>query len=759
MQEWELIGLFKVLPLNLVSHVHNCDIIGSNTIPQPILKQINHISLNVKCAIKDKRNNQTNILEKYDSGRWVRYIIPNILMFDINYLDDISCDNRIKTKLRYYDDKDADKIIDFWTEDINKKLHMKNIDLTNLKMTPPGISTIMSSNRHNKNNPLKEEKCPKSYIHQKYYECLFDFKTPIAYFVKSSLLRFKNMCKSQFNSNYMVEYQSILLELILKIPDFDQRYINNNIFFKRDLIKNESCTIYKQKCLKNYNISFEKKNDKNKKALIDDLITLLKFREVKLQIVLLLEIIYNDNLDSKFIDFEENYSKKFENRALTVARKSRSRKLKAKPNLQTQNNDLIINTFTTSVDWCELLDLYLDKLSIFEILLESDLISEHDKVKENSKTILEEYKMNILNKSQESSLTGFLSYVLLPYFSRLLPYTIKFTTKKLKGPTLKSKRNISKKSKGASQSQLLSNYSVVSNDRNSILERDSDPLPPKTFSESPHLSRSDFSRQSTVAKSFTSKTIHLSKAKSNLSQFLQAETNPSFLTRTQSDLAMNNLQKRQLPISNFNITENKNVENNEKENVEYNSEFNDAKLIRNEFGETQNLQTKVTKHSLHMMHSFRRVGKLRKSNSVLKLERQNTTLGSSNIEVMATPLKRDSNSQNYKKKTFSNIIESPAINFDTKSPKKSKANIDHDGIQVMATPAHIKSNISKKVSNHSVIESPSLNDMNVKTPSANLSYPNGMTNNNNIQTNTINTDKPIFQPPVRKKVRRRLFGP
>ncbi|CAI7119480.1 BEM_collapsed_G0019870.mRNA.1.CDS.1 [Saccharomyces cerevisiae] len=424
----------------------------------------------------------------------------------------------------------------------------------------------------------------------------------------------------------------MLQKFLLSIVQFKDRHDN------RLLLEPFSSPIADEKrknCLTKFVIQDENKNS----STIADLCVVLKSREIKLQILLLLEIIGLNDLDWNFRDFEKKYKLKLKKRSLNLTKKGLVRRRSKK---KTSEKDKGIERITTSLDYCEQLDLYLDRACILDILLSSETPNP-DAIEASNGTI-QEHKKNILDKKQRS-LIGWVhklcSYSIFQQKAQGTKHETKESPEKVNDSTNVSSPNTVETYNRLSTSQRASRSSII----NSV-------------PSSPALRRVDanlFSR-----KSIASPTPELlnSRTNSNLNEFLESETRslkrPSQLGRTKSDLTMNHLQKRQFSVSDLSTTR---VPN----------------------SSTITLKTPFSHSTINayktMNNSFRRVGKRKDINETIRLHERVDS--EENVQVQATPAVKKRTVTPNKKAQLQSIIESP-LNFkddDTHEGRKNTSNI------------------------------------------------------------------------------------
>ncbi|CAL9738434.1 DNA replication regulator Sld3p [Monosporozyma servazzii] len=734
MKRWDLVGVVDVLPQSIISQLETPKIISKEQVPSNIVAKILTLPFTNRYIIRDNTVSSYFIFERYSEDIFVMYNVSVATLDHIQYsaMNGISFD-KIKSDAVNYYDIDVKGLFKYWKEDpdYSASLH----DDSSLNMVPPDQPSKKPKERKNNIDgqlqPAHEN--PKEYLERKYYESLYSLKNPLAYFVKSNLVRFKNMCRSKYEDEFMMNFQTILLDLLLVIPKFDQRYSHTAILTDEDVLNGKYDKYGRNKLIEEYCLVLQNGNAKMK-GMANDITLILKAREIKLQVILLLEIIHNNNLDKNFEDFEKKYNPNLKKRSVNLTKRSKiKRHNHTQKKVEARLGESALEEFSAmSIDFCEQVDVYLDKLSILEILLETHLSSLIRTDEEESNTTkIYEYQKNMLNKRQESSSLGFISYVLIPYFNRVIPYTIKFIIKKLKGPSLRVKRSSEQKSIIPSPSVAIDELSMNDMRSHASISRKSS-IVSSIVHTGNTISRPSLNRESTMGSM-----LSMDKNNSNLIEFLEAESNisrqASLLSRTQSDLVMNKLQKRQLPISTFEPSIKRNKSN--------------ARFSRDKKGDSS-LLASLKEGSHSNQTSFQRVGK-RKDQSLSKFERQISFYGGSSqnilekevdtvkrqntVEVMSTPIKPSFLARKTTQ-SMMGIIESPSVvvpGADNKnvifspglrnnrigSAKKRSTNIE-----VESTPknivfkSHGKSHINLVVESPAVIETPQQKDSEASKP-------------------------------------------
>ncbi|CCK70903.1 Sld3p KNAG_0F02380 [Huiozyma naganishii CBS 8797] len=707
MEEWVVIGMVSRLRNDVVASLANPKILQKQLLSNKTQRMLDESLFHSKYLLRDAQNDLYFLLEQYNPTFCLLYEISRVIAGNIHTVPNSRSSHSFVTEeRRNYHNIEPSRLVKLWHEDLT--VHNEMV-LDELDMTPPNC--IKPAKIERRYLPASDD--PHNYIQAKYYDILFSFQTPLVYFVKSNLPRLKNMCKAAFGQPYVNHYQNLILELLLCIPKFDERYNKTAILTSDYVIDNKHGLVQRDDCLKKYGLN----NVSENKDVFDDVIKLMKAREIKLQLILLLELIHINKLDTNFTNFEKVSKSRFKKRSINVMRGrgvplTRKRKNKAKKKEEESKQNNYISEAVT--DYCEQLDIYVDKLAIVELLIEAEVSSEQ--VATEDRTDLQELKKNIVTRSNEASSVGFTSYILVPYFNKAVPNTVKFIMKKFKGPSL-TKRHIPEQQ---SSSQKLDSSLVTKSPpsvgsglnpasrRNSTysLSRKSSTASVLSLSSRPALERH------VTLTSLTSDLLELNSTTSNLKEFLEAENqtirNPSLLSRTKSDIVMNNLQKRQLPVTSVKGVPSKHSQHTSTTAASSNGRLSTAKAES----------------------SFRRVGK-RKVVASNGIDPHASDQNVNVLEVIATPLKCNNVAQRKKNEYMLNsIVESP--------PNIQAGNVRHNSaeVQVTATPLTQTSQTQRRPSSHEIIASDQKEDT--------------------VPTDAISRNDSIQS---KKKVRRRLFGP
>lgn len=612
MDSWQLRGSLVQLPKSFEVDLKKFRVLRFADVPENLRDALKTVDQRLKHVCED-RNGDSFMLEMYGPSYWILWPLKSFVSTNLLPSQQLNDDNGQNkqhgagdwSKLQFKD------LLNIWRE---VKCTNTSKPSIHLEMEAPDVTKKSRSNIDHVD--------PKAYLETKYYESLFFINMPLAYFVKSNLSRLKNICKNNSSDSASMIYQTSLLELILRINEFDRRHAEAGLL--RDEIDNRILTEKRKALLNKYCVS-------NQQALFHDLSLILKMREIKLQILIILEEIHINNLDYNFINYEDRYESKMKKRSMNITKKMSLSKHKS---VKQSSEDK-----EPTLDYCEQLDLYLDKLCIQDILLESE------PVKPNTEgNIIEEYKKNLMNKNKECSSTGFANFVLIPYYSKKAPNAVQFIIKKLKGPSLRSRRFKNK-------SVLQKNLQSLSSEN---IENNTGLRTPSILSSTPSSPRTGASHGTSRRNSIGNAQPEFlnSRTNSNFNSFFEDEPNtlrkPSFISRTASDLTMNHLQKRQLPVTDFSF------------------QISLSKLSTNELNSARSLGPSSVTQTAGSQNSFRRVGRRKENQPVEIIESkvQETHFQEHAVQVESTPLVKSTKITPRKRAKLLNIVESPMNNID-----------------------------------------------------------------------------------------------
>lgn len=658
MSQWQIIDILDKIPDSLTVVENKKD----GTDPEPtfkildihIIRQlfgVQNIATHHNIFIKSNVDNKYFVLQRYSRDQWIQWEVIDTKDTMESYateesaiLQKLAGSDHIYSKvIDYLGVSKPRKLFKLWQENRHDKHEHSNIKPLSLNMQPPNSSSVNTSSKITDNR----YKDPKLYISTRYYECLFKIHVQLAYFVKSNMSRFKNMCNTTYRTDAKNTYTSILDSLCIDIPTFDKRYdlkhfTSNGSFNDEFAIKLRDDRINKLV---------------NKDTEINDFITIVKAREIKIQIIFLLELIYSDNMDNNFIDFDTRYKENLKKRSLNISRiemsnfrirkKKKKKKLLEEKDIDSKDNIESHNN-VSKLDYCEKLDIYIDKLNILDILL-STINTNYSELDNDTNNQLEEDKANLMNKNKETSSVGFIKYVIIPHYARRIPNTIKYIIKKLKGPNMKTKKPIEKK-----RVISLSQDSIPEKLTSRNLSQQSDIVSSKSSSfKSQVFIAPKLSRQLTESILPDSLTIEKLRSKNNsvLNEFFDKGSNTernSILQRTKSDMTMTLLQKRQLSVTGSS-NKNKNEGARQQDGSEVNSNLSRQKIFS-------------FKSPTAHQPSFRRVGKKKIDPSqelFLNGSTPSKCVGEGQIEVFATPAYPVDSSSAKKRTRMDHIVESP----------------------------------------------------------------------------------------------------
>lgn len=606
MERWELLASLRHLPDTIQVDWYHPEVIPSAQLPPEIQTRLNASDSSVKHLIKNQVE-LVFLLERYGKSYCICWSIRGFSL-DGQPLqdDDIYPSQQTNEAEHDWSRLEFKELLNRWRE---PSLERSVKDPIKLNMGLPESSLSRARTDHT-------DMTPECYFETKYYESLFFLHLPLAYFVKSSLERFKSMCRSASPKDANKAYKQPLFSKLIGNKDFDERHENDNML--KNPINNVAAMESRERALSKYCRTVEKEYEDK---ILKDFSTILRIREIKLQIIILLENIYLNNLDASFKDFEAKYRSKLRKRSLNLTRLASGR---LKRSSLTKVKD---QAAQREIDCCEELDLYLDKLCILDVLLASEPFKIN-----NSANIVHEHKQSILNRNKEASSLGFANLVLVPYFTGKVPNAIRFIIHKLKGPSLRNKKVFRRKNAAVELEDNLAGNLV-----NSSLK-----LASRSSSiASAHPTSPDESKTPVMLHTMMNPTSELiaTRSSSNLDSFFEVNPSmkrfPSTISRTSSDLTMNHLQKRQLSVA----------------------EFTSKNSVS--AGKSLSTTTKMASSSFTSQQSFGRVGKRKGPGQISRSDSNVASDHESNlVQVMSTPLKRIEKVSKTRA-TLHNIVESP----------------------------------------------------------------------------------------------------
>lgn len=455
-------------------------------------------------------------------------------------------DSKMQGRIPCYRNKDD--FISGWNFNLERldNLEVKTPIVDNFTMKPPVTSITAEDLPKMSDHSPQSQTDPVRFLYSRYYSILYSLNTPLSYFPKTTISRFKNLCGND-NSAVKKHLSSLHLSVkelddrhdgkygILKTldvskigsGDFDMRkkyetqnqkeFLNKNhdLFVKLTATENNQQNDMNDT---NTNANQEKQvhssDDSNLSFALD-----LKVREAQLQILILLElldcwqVVESDFLATnlKRQEKEEKQMKKQKKKSLVRKKSITSKKIVPTflgMGVDIQGKHIVSQPASTEINEFivyEALNTLLDRMGLWDTLLDR---STGDK--------------------DESSF-GFLAYVLIPYFRQRLPLTIKYIIERVKGLSLKLN---SKPNRQNTQKQLnLNETNEITNGKGSI-------------------ANTQASRTSKFAKvHIDPKQVPFLK-KSSSTIGLKYDLLPAFsLKRSKSTLSSKNLQKRQVDMS------------------------------------------------------------------------------------------------------------------------------------------------------------------------------------------------------------------
>ncbi|CCE82998.1 Piso0_002771 [Millerozyma farinosa CBS 7064] len=388
-------------------------------------------------------------------------------------------------------------------------------------MTPPNkleqdLRTVDSS------VPFADQSdSPLDFLLSRYYSTLYSLNTPLSYFPKTALTRFKNLCNGDKKDVY-----NHLQKVMLTVEDIDRRHSGK--FGVLGPAFNQSPS-YSLENLNSWEITYQKRflqlngfeTDSNHSKIgpaenkdvhkFSSLALRLKVREAQLQILVLLEILATGDLNDSDLMFNKDSildkPNKRKSRKTSLIRTKKTTK-KIQPTFLgmginvTDNMDSEVRRKFDQYSWYEKLDTLIDRMGIWDTLL--------DKTKDDI----------------DKNTIGFLIYVIIPYFKAKLPSVVKHVTKRVKESNLKISSALS------AMKESVSDSASLNDDGKSTPQS----LPPKTSSSK--------YRKTLIGN----KVLKLRQNDTSLDT-LESLTDSFKLKRSKSSLSSKNLQKRQVEIS------------------------------------------------------------------------------------------------------------------------------------------------------------------------------------------------------------------
>lgn len=356
----------------------------------------------------------------------------------------------------------------------------------------------------------QSETDPENFLSSRYFSTLYSFTTPLSYFPKTALSRFRNLC-----NNDPITKKKNLLSMYFTIEQLEARQSNK---YGLDPTQDPlAVSKYEQR----YRDLFISNNSVNlsKEESLRQFVFELKIREAQLQILLLMELLLCWGKDeTTFLKENANIQEKRAKKSLklTLVRPKKGKKRIVPTFLGIGIQDSPEKTEPTaspveSMLYISLITL-VDQMSIWDTL--------SGRVKGN----------------KDDSMYGFLVYVLVPYFKAHLPETVNFIIQKVKElrPKLHVSKSRSKAARSKSTGQLPDSV-LGDEDQSDVIE--------KTES----TKRTKFSK--TLLSSGQVPFLHRASTDLALNEN-SGDLQPAFLLkRSKSNLASRNLKRRQVDMS------------------------------------------------------------------------------------------------------------------------------------------------------------------------------------------------------------------
>lgn len=260
----------------------------------------------------------------------------------------------------------------------------------------------------------QNEKNPLDFIRSRYFNTLYSLTTPLSYFPKTALSRFKNMC-----TNDAVQMKECLEKVYLSPENLDQRRLAK-YGLSIELTGPPALKLSHFEAENQAMLVSKHHPETTKPELLETLVLELKIREAQLQILLLLEILICSQIDEKsFLDSNAKSQEK------TMAKKK-------KPALIRRKKNKVIPTFLgIGVPEAN------EQLASTETRPENDHLSPFG-LFSSLTTLVDQIGLwdSLLDRGKmdkDQNTHGFLAFVIVPYFSKSLPLVVQYIIKLFKG--------------------------------------------------------------------------------------------------------------------------------------------------------------------------------------------------------------------------------------------------------------------------------------------------------------------------------------
>lgn len=361
----------------------------------------------------------------------------------------------------------------------------------------------------------QNETDPLDFLLSRYYNTLYSLTTPLSYFPKTALARFRNMCE-----NNAATMKTHLLSIYLTAEQLEQRHAT-----KFGLSPGQATSMVS---------GFERENQKQfllknlddllHEAKMEKLVLELKIREAQLQLLVLMELLLVWGINEQ--EFLEKNSAKQTKAAAKKLKPSLVRKRKSKNTMvPTLLGVAVTEKDTQETQVTDEYSLYLSLVSLVDHMGLWDTL------------------LGRIKGEKDESMYGFLAYVLLPFFNKQLPQVVEFIIRSVKEQRPKLK--VPKAKRSHSLSKSLSESATSSPADTSEPQTEADLGSEKDLTE-----RVEPKRKSKFAKQLLSQDQipFLRRAATTIDD--TNELQPAFLMkRSKSSLGSKNLKRRQVDLT------------------------------------------------------------------------------------------------------------------------------------------------------------------------------------------------------------------
>ncbi|SCU81276.1 LAFA_0C03774g1_1 [Lachancea sp. 'fantastica'] len=689
------VGSTLAIPDSLVDYSSAPQLIEESKIASelhPVLSRASRSSKHVFEMVNGCKN-QCYVLENYINQHWVLWKLkksPASTSGDLSGSETRDT-NTSSSSINYANwlEYKVPDLLALWGEERCSQTRETSELMGEVRMKPSRRGKTIKYRYQKEKNSLSVD--PKNYLQRKYYEALYSLRVPLAYFVKSNLVR-TSLLSRESGQKDGLSYQVHLVELALELEDFDRR--QDEGLLQVDLGCEIATEIRSNNLSKLGHLIMSGIPD-----VISDLSMIFKVREIKLQIILLLELIFLNDLDSKLDNFEQKYERRLKKRVKKLAPSGL-------PSRRRKQNKLSVRSDVQQLDFCEKLDVYVDKLCIVEAMLLTDVsIQKNSPMKSGGAALSSsrELKKNMLDPEKEASAAGFITYVLIPHFMKKAPHAVAFISRKLKGSLYESLPKNDKLQVDDSGSRPESNELVRAVDSPELQhDNEASSISSAHGNEKPNEPLRLY-RRASLPRRLPFPNL---RSDSQLSEILDMETGNSkkyaSATRGSSDVFINKLQKRQLPASDLALERESSISRSK----------SDLTLLE----ETSKLK------SSSLTATFQRTTRR-------KIEPRKLVAGSSkvpSVQVEATPFGKKAVDDTARMRNLA-IIESPLNSI-------SKASLENVPVSSKTCPTVTPSKFVKET--------------HLQVPSTNVK----------LTAPGVGSNTPP-QLPTKRKVRRRLFAP